>query len=124
VQLNTPSVTLGLMPTQNARSPAKRGRPADASSKSGQVRELLKTGMSAADIAQKVGCTVSLVYNVKSTSGQPARRGPGRPRKVPTSASLNGIAEIVAAVQGGERERSRLRAALERVRAVIAEVLG
>src|SRR5688572_19730764 len=64
------------------------GRPKGGSeSKSGQIRELLKTGMSAADIAKKVGSTVGLVYNVKSTSGKSTRRAamrraPGRPRKV------------------------------------------
>jgi|SRR5712671_3336098 len=92
-------------------------------SKSSQVRDLLNTGMSVADIAKKVGCTVGLVYNVKSTSGVATKRGPGRPRKV-GNAHLDGIAGIVAAVQSGERERSRLRVALERVQAVIADALG
>jgi len=92
-------------------------------SKSSQVRDLLNTGMSAADIAKKVGCTVGLVYNVKSTSGTWAKRGRGRPRKV-DNAHVDGIAGIVAAVQSSERERGRLRVALDRIQAVIADVLG
>jgi len=34
----------------------KRGRQFDPNSKSGQIRALLSTGMSANDIAMKVGC--------------------------------------------------------------------
>lgn len=112
--------------------PAKRGRgrPANAaSSKSAKVRELLATGMSPNDIAEKVGCTVGLVYNVKSTSGMTgkgvSKRGPGRPRTVDApTASPDGIAGIVSMVQHGERERSRMRAALERIQGILADVLG
>src|SRR5688572_3970922 len=49
-------------------SPGKRGpgRPrGGGESKSGRIRELLKSGMSAAEIAKKVGSTVGLVYTVK-----------------------------------------------------------
>jgi hypothetical protein len=117
-----------------------RGRKPDSVSKSGQVRELLKTGMSAADIAEKVGCTPGLVYNIKSTSGQSkkraprepgqarATRGPGRPRKNArggsASAAVAGLDGILAAVRGAERERTQMRAALERIRAVIADALA
>src|SRR5687767_15511713 len=47
----------------------KQRRQSDGNSKSSQVRALLATGMSAADIAKKVGCSTNLVYVVKSTSG-------------------------------------------------------
>lgn len=107
-------------------APAKRGRgrPANASSKSGQVRALLGTGMSPSDIAAKVGCTTALVYNIKSKGGgAPAKRGPGRPRKA-AAAGLDGIAGIVAMVQSGERERGKMRAELERIQVVIADVLA
>lgn len=68
--------------TKEAAKKGSAGRPVAASSKSGQVRALLATGMSAGDIAKKVGCTVGLVYNVKSTSGgAKVKRGPGRPPK-------------------------------------------
>jgi len=107
-----------------AKGTAKRGQPANGSSKSGQVRELLKTGMSAADIAKKVGCTTGLVYVVKSSSGLASKRGPGRPRKVTASSSLNGLDGILAAVKNSERERTQMRTALERIQAVLADVLG
>src|SRR6266436_4337315 len=102
----------------------KRGRKPDASSKSGQVRELLKTGMSPAEIAKKVGCTVGLVYNVKSSSGQPTKRGPGRPRKVAASTGLDGLSGILDAIKDSQRERAHMRTALERIQAVLADVLG
>ena len=114
-----------------------RGRKVDPASKSGQVRELLKTGMSATDIAKKVGCTPGLVYNIKWTSGAAkkrapgrprATRGPGRPRKSARggspSTAVAGLDGILAAVRGAERERTQMRAALERIRAVIADALS
>ena len=104
-----------------------RGRQNDPSSKSGKVRELLATGMSPMDIAKKVGCTPGLVYVIKSkmgkTGGAP-RRGPGRPRKVASPASLDSIAGIVEAVRTAERERTSLRAVLEKLQAVIADALA
>ncbi len=104
----------------------RRGRQADPSSKSGQVRALLRSGMSAGDIAKKVGCTVGLVYNVKSTMGKTGgtqERGPRRPPKAATS-SIDGIAGIVAAVKNAERDRERFRGVLEKLRAVVADALG
>lgn len=88
----------------------------DATSKSGQIRALLTTGLTVADIAKKVGCTPALVYNVKARVEKPAKRGPGRPRKAeaPAMAGFDGIAGIVAAVQASERERAKLQAALQR----------
>ena len=106
-----------------AAASGKRGRPSGGgTSKSDTIRELLGTGMTAAEIAKKVGCTTGLVYNVKSTMGRSAKRGPGRPAKV--ASSVNGIEGILAAVQGAERERAQLRAALERVQSVIADALA
>ncbi len=108
----------------------RRGRQADPSSKSGKVRALLATGMSAADIAEKVGCTTGLVYNIKSTMGKgggggAAKRGPGRPRSAASSSSsLDGIAGILDMVKSADRERSQLRAALEKIQGVIADALA
>jgi hypothetical protein len=117
----------GAAPASSSSGP--RGRRVDPSSKSGQVRALLASGMSAGEIAKKVGCTVGLVYNVKSTMGKAGgapKRGPGRPRKAATSSAsgLDGIAGIVEAVRTAERERSHLRGVLEKLQAVIADALS
>ena len=45
----------------------KAGSKASGESKSDQVRALITTGMAAADIAKKVGCSVPLVYMMKSS---------------------------------------------------------
>ena len=108
--------------------PAKRGRQFDPNSKSGQIRALLASGMSANDIAKKVGCKPALVYNVKAKAGGAKKRGPGRPAKTTkapshTSAAA-GLDGILAAVRGAEQERMRLRAALEKIHAVLADVLA
>ncbi len=108
-------------------TPRQRGRQPDATSKSGQVRTLLAAGMSIPDIVKKVGCTAALAYNVKSRMGDAPKRGPGRPpkvRTVTTSANVGGIADIVALVQNGERERAKMRMAMERIQSVLAEVLA
>jgi len=109
----------------------KRGRQPDASSKSGQIRELLGSGMSVGEIAKKVGCTPALVYNVKARmSGGVKKRGPGRPPKAKAASggssggSFAGLAGLLDAVKGTERERAQLRAALEKIQAVITEALG
>jgi len=93
-------------------------------SKSAKVRTLLKTNMTAAAIAKKVGCTVGLVYNIKSTSGKSKKRGPGRPRKTAARADLSGLDGILTAVKTAERERAKMRAALERIQAAVADVLS
>ena len=101
------------------------GRPADPSSKSGKIRDLLGSGMSVAEIAKKVGATPGLVYAVKSSSGGATKRGPGRPRKlVQTGRSLNGLGDLLDAVKNSERERVQLRAALTKIQAVLSDVLG
>ena len=108
-------------------APAKRGRPVQAASKSARIRELLGSGMSAADIAKRVGSTTALVYNIKSSmngsAGAP-RRGPGRPRKNVGDAGLDGIAGIMDAVKNSERDKARMRQALERIRMVLADALA
>jgi hypothetical protein len=109
-----------------SRKTAKRGRKPDASSKSGKIRELLKTGMSPMDIAKKVGCTPALVYNVKARLAGPQKRGPGRPPKSAkgAGAQLDGLSNLLAVVKGVEQERAMLRAALEKVQSVLAAALG
>ena len=116
-----------------ARAAGKRGRPMNSDSKSGRIRALLQTGMSAADIAAKVGCTTALVYNVKSAvagaGGGAKRRGPGRPAKAAAPAlsiggGLDGIAGIVAAVKQSEQQRASLHAVLVRIQAILADALN
>ena len=112
-----------------ATKKSKRGRKPDASSKSGKIRELLTTGMKPADIAKKVGCTPALVYNVKAKAGGGTKkRGPGRPRKAAKSAASgsagDGLDAILAAVLGSEQDRVRMRSALEKIQAVVADALG
>jgi hypothetical protein len=109
-----------------AASTGQRGRKPDAGSKSGKIRDLLSTGMSATDIAKKVGCTPALVYNVKARmgGGGAAKRGPGRPRMTTGGASLGGFAGILDAVKNSERERAQMRAALEKIQALLADALA
>lgn len=108
----------------------RRGRPDNPNSKSGQIRALLGSDMSVAQIAKKVGATVALVYNVKSkasgTKKAPAaakKRGPGRPPKT-KSASTDALGGILAAVQNAEKDRVRMRAALEEIAAVVRDALA
>jgi len=107
----------------------KRGRPVGGGSKSGQVRALLARGMTAAEIAAKVGCTVGLVYNVKSkagASGGAIRRGAGRSKKAASalqSVNDGSLEAIVQAVKSSGVETARLRKALERIRDVLESVL-
>jgi len=106
-------------------SPQSRGRPLESGSKSGQVRALLQSGMSAAEIAKKVGCTVALVYNVKSSSkssGTATKRGPGRPKKEASVGSMDSLSSIVDAVRASSRDTERMRRALEQIRTIIASV--
>jgi len=106
-----------------AAKASNAGSRTTGSSKSDQVRALLATGMSAADIAKKVGCSMPLVYIIKSSMGKAGKRGPGRPRKVSTS-GMDGLEGIVAAVKNTERERTQLRGALEKIQAVLADALA
>jgi hypothetical protein len=109
------------------RTAKQRGRQPDASSKSGQIRELLKTGMAPMDIAKKVGCTPALVYNVKARiAGGPKKRGPGRPPKAKSGGAtrVDGLDGLLAAVRGVEKERNAMRAVLEKLRDILASALG
>ena len=103
-----------------------RGRQPDANSKSGKIRELLKTDMAVGDIAKKLGCTPALVYNVKARlNGGGQKRGPGRPKSkgVAASTSFDGLSGILAAVKGAETQRAQLHNALLKIQAVIADAL-
>jgi hypothetical protein len=118
----------------------RRGRQPDANSKSGKIRELLKTGASASEIAKKLGCTPALVYNVKArlsgsgssgsgmsgsgSGGGGAKRGPGRPRKAAATSGMDGIAGILEMVKNTDRERAALRGALERIQALVNDALS
>ena len=108
-----------------AKAAGKAGPKASGSSKSDQVRALLATGMDAPSIAMKVGCTTGLVYVVKSHMGRgrAGKRGPGRPPKA-AAPSMDGLEGILAAVKNADRERVQMRGALERIQAVIADVLA
>jgi len=104
-----------------------RGRQPDASSKSGQIRELLKTGMSPMEIAKKVGCTPALVYNVKARlAGGPQKRGPGRPPKTRNGGAtrVDGLDGMLAAVRCVENERNEMRAVLEKVQTILSAALA
>lgn len=124
----------GAAPATHGKPAAKRGRPAAGSgtSKSDQIRELLKTGMAPADIAKKVGCSTNLVYVVKSTDGtgtrapgrprgEETKRGPGRPPKAAAVAG-NGLDSVISAVRQSEQEHAKLVAAIQRIRGILAEI--
>jgi hypothetical protein len=100
------------------RGALRPGRPADSSSKSARVRALLGSGMSAAAIAKKVGCTVGLVYTVKSTSG--GTKGRSRPQR----GTADGLAGLLTAVKDTQRERMQLRGVLERLQGIVRDALG
>ena len=107
----------------------RRGRRADPSSKSGKIRELLTTDMSAAEIAKKVGCTVALVYNIKSKAAggaKPAKAKPGRKAASPSvsSSDLGDLSAILTAVKNADKERAQMRTALEKISAIINEALS
>jgi hypothetical protein len=102
-----------------------RGRKPDASSKSGQVRELLQRGMAPMDIAKKVGCTPGLVYNVKSTlSGGSKNAGRVNKNARPAANGFAGLDSILQTVRNTQADMGRYRAALERMQSLLSEVLG
>jgi hypothetical protein len=87
--------------------------------------------MAVGEIAKKVGCTPALVYNVKARvggAGGAPKRGPGRPPKAKSTAvagtAVDGLGGILDAVRNSERERAGMRAALEKIQAVIASALA
>src|SRR5262245_53207243 len=104
-----------------------RGRKLDASSKSGQIRELLKTGMAPMEIAKKLSCTPALVYNVKARlAGGPKKRGPGRPPKAKSgrASGIDGLGGLLEAVRSVERDRNEMRGVLEKVQSILSAALG
>lgn len=107
-------------------TPKTRGRKPDANSTSGKIRNLLGSGMAPGDIAEKLGCSASLVYNVKARlSGGKTKRGPGRPPKAKAAAgSLDGISGILEMVKRNEAERTRLLGALTKMAALVREALA
>jgi hypothetical protein len=109
-------------------SPKTRDRKPDANSTSGKIRTLLASGMEPGEIAKKLGCTPSLIYNVKARTaggGKKAKRGPGRPPKSSASAgSMDGLAGIVDMVKKSEAERQRLHGALTKMAAILREALA
>ena len=102
-----------------------RGRKPDASSKSGQVRELLKSGLTPMEIAKKVGCTPALVYGIKSGLAGGSKTA-GRPRKnlLPATNGVSGLDSILAAVRNTEANLGRFRTVLERIGSMVSEVLA
>jgi transposase len=109
-------------------SPKTRGRKPDANSTSGKIRTLLASGMEPGEIAKKLGCSASLVYNVKARTaggGKKAKRGPGRPAKSSApAAAMDGLAGIVEMVRKSEAERARLHGALTKMAAILREALA
>jgi hypothetical protein len=110
------------MRATKSKSAGRRGRHPDASSKSGKIRELLKTKLGAMEIAKKVGCTPALVYNVKARMAGAQKGGPIRAAS-PTRVR-DGLTSVLEAVKNSERERAQLRAALERLQTVIQDALA
>jgi hypothetical protein len=113
-----------------ATKKSKRGRKPNPSSKSGQIRELLKSGMKPMDIAKQLECAPALVYNVKAreTGGIPTKAAPKLAKAASTTMAsaggLSGLGDILAAVQSGEKDRIKMRRALEQIQAVIASALS
>lgn len=110
------------MRATKSKSAGRRGRHPDASSKSGKIRELLKSKLGATEIAKRVGCTPALVYNVKARMAGGRKRGPSRPAS--SVGVRDGLTRVLEAVKNSERERVQLRAALERLQTVIQDALA
>ena len=98
-------------------------RRSSGASKSDQIRTLLKSGMKPADIAKKVGCTVGLVYNVRSAGKTAKTRAAGRKasgsRAKPAAGDFDAI---IRAVQKNARETDRLRKALVKIQSILQAV--
>ena len=81
--------------------------------------------MTAAEIAKKVGCTVALVYNIKAKSAEASTAKGNRGRKpASTKAASGDLNSILTAVKNAEMERLKMRAALEKISAVINDALA
>ena len=107
-------------------SKKKRGRKADPTSKSGKIRKLLETDMTAAEIAKKVGCTVALVYNLtaKATGGTSSKKKRGRKPAALGSSDNSDLSAILTAVKNAEKERTQMRTTLEKISSLIDEALA
>lgn len=125
---------LGMIPAM-ATKKSKRGRKSDPSSTSGKIRALLKTGMKVKDIAAELKCTPALVYNVKAresagsrpTATEPTRAAKtARASKAPKVArsDLSDLSGILLSLQAGEKDRVKIRKALEKIQSVIAAALS
>ena len=127
VDIGTSFLYDGRMSNTATSTPKTRGRKPDANSTSGKIRNLLGSGMAPGDIAKELGCSASLVYNVKARlAGGKAKRGPGRPPKAKAAAggSLDGISGILEMVKRNEAERARLVGALTTMAALVREALA
>ena len=83
--------------------------------------------MTAKEIAKKVGCTIALVYNIKSKStGSPKviKAAPSRKSKLSVKSTTGDLSSILTAVKNAEDERIQLRAALEQISAIIEQALA
>lgn len=89
---------------------------------------MLASGMEPGEITKKLGCSASLINNVKARmagGGKKAKRGPGRPPKSSASVgSMGGLAGIVDMVKMSEAERERLHGALTKMAAILREALA
>jgi hypothetical protein len=127
VDIGTSFLYDGRMSNTATSTPKTRGRKPDANSTSGKIRNLLGSGMAPGDIAKELGCSASLVYNVKARlAGGKAKRVPGRPPKAKATAggSLDGISGILEMVKRNEAERARLLGALTKMAALVREALA
>jgi len=97
-----------------------RGRKPNPNSKSARVRELLATGMKPTEIAKTVGVSTGLVYGLKGRGASQKER----PAPRQSADKADGLENIVASIREGQRERERLRHALEQVRTLIDQALG
>ncbi len=119
--------------TKTASAKRRPGRPkgtVDGASKSEQIRQLLDSGLGSAAIAKRVGCSVNLVYAVRSQGGSRAKRKPGRPARAKTTTSTastakslqGGFESLAAGLQQLQRERNAMRAALDKIQRVLGEL--
>ncbi len=105
---------------QTTRRKAASEKP---NSKSDQIRALLKIGVAPVDIAKKVGCSLPLVYQVRG-AGKRKKAAKGSKARRSKVTSPTSTASVLVAVQQVERDRERMRKALERVHAIVADALA
>ncbi|MCR9246067.1 MAG: hypothetical protein NXI31_13630 [bacterium] len=108
-------------------------KPSKPTSKSAQIRKLLEGGAAPADIAKQVGCSLPLVYQVRTkmrggggkTAPKQRARATGAARKgTNMTDQLAQLSDIAAAVKNVEQDRTRLRATLEKIQTMIADALA